>query len=617
VTVEKVAILDCGGQYTKVIDRRVRELSVRSDIFPLGVDPRELAGFGGVILSGGPASVWADDSPRYHGTLFDLPVPFLGICYGMHLMNQHFGGVVRSAGRSEYGETTVDVDQGCPLFAGLDRSQRVLMSHGDSVERLADSFRVAGRSRDNVVAAICHEQRPIYGVQFHPEVDLTENGRLILRRFLYGVCAFRGAYRMEDRIEASVEMIRRRVGREQVIVLVSGGVDSAVTAALLVKALEPGQVHAIHVDHGLMRKDESDLVCENLARLGLRRVVRLNAWDDFYGTEVADGERTIGPLARTTDPEEKRRIIGTMFVKVVDKAARDLNLDFDKVFLAQGTLRPDLIESGNPDVSGYAHRIKTHHNDVDLIREARARGRVIETNWDWHKDEVRDVARRLGIDERVASRQPFPGPGLAIRMICTDGKGVVTPQQASGFDAQVAGTGLSGRVVPIKTVGVQGDHRSYRFLALLEAGRPGVAPDWDVLARLGSEIPNRLDFVNRVGFVLDGRLDGAQVFPALLTRPALDLLREADAIVRRALDRPPVSQTFPVLLPFGRDGRFSLAIRAIITQDYMTGRPAWSGRDLEPAVLQDLVTRLRRELGEIDLIAYDVTGKPPATVEWE
>ncbi len=612
MTIEKVAVLDCGGQYTKVIDRRVRELSVRSDIFPLGVGTAELKGYRGVILSGGPASVWADDSPRYDPGLFDLQVPFLGICYGMQLINQHFGGIVRSAGGREYGETAVEVDPECPLFAGLERTQRVLMSHGDSVERLAEGFRVAGRSQD-VVAAICHSDRPIYGVQFHPEVDLTEHGRAMLGSFIYRICGLKGSYAMEDRIRASIDMIRSRVGRGQVVVLASGGVDSAVTAALLLKALGPDQVHAIHVDHGLMRKGESDLVCENLGRLGLKHLLRIDAWDDFYGTPVADGEGTIGPLSRTTDPEEKRRIIGSLFVHVVDRAARELGLG-EGVFLAQGTLRPDLIESGNPEVSGYAHRIKTHHNDVDLIREARARGRVIETNWDWHKDEVRDVARRLGIDERIASRQPFPGPGLGIRVICSDGRDRVSAEQARLFAAGIEGSGLDGVVVPLRTVGVQGDNRSYRYLAALARASH---PDWETLARLGAEIPNRLDFVNRMAYVLDGSLAGAEVFPALLSKAALDLLREADAVVRAELDRPPVSQTFPVLLPFGHDRRYSLAIRAVITQDYMTGRPAWAGRDLEPAALDRLAARLRKAVPAIDLIFYDVTGKPPATVEWE
>ena len=608
---ERIAILDCGGQYTKVIDRRVRELSVRSEIFPLGVPAADLEDFGGIILSGGPASVWSDERPDYDRALLDLPVPFLGICYGMHLINEHFGGRVRSIDSREYGETEVSVDPSCLLFAGLDRRQTVLMSHGDSVEALADGFSVCARSRD-VVAAIRNDRRRIYGVQFHPEVDLTVHGRSMLESFLRKVCGLEGTYRMEDRIQASVDMIRSRVGNETVLVLVSGGVDSAVTAALLLRALDPGQVIAIHVDHGLMRKGESDAICRNLHRLGLERLVRIDAWERFHGERVQDGERTLPPLAEAADPEEKRLIIGNMFVRVVEKAAADLNLDFDRVFLAQGTLRPDLIESGNPEVSGYAHRIKTHHNDVDLIRQARARGRVIETNWDWHKDEVRDVARRLGIDEAIASRQPFPGPGLAIRCLCTREAPPAALEEVPRLGHLLQGTGYRGTIVPLKTVGVQGDNRSYRHLALLE----GEQPDWKALAELGGLIPNRLAGVNRVGYVLRGSTEGAVAFPALITLARLDALREIDELVREVLDRPPISQVFAVLFPFGAGGRSAAAIRAVITNDYMTGRPAWPGQDLGAGVLEDLADQIMAG-AEVSLVAYDVTGKPPATVEWE
>ncbi len=230
--IDSIAILDCGGQYTKVIDRRIRELSIRSEILPLGVGIEELKGFQGVILSGGPASVWEEGSPSYSSALFDLELPFLGICYGMHLINQHFGGSVVPGLKREYGETVIDVDPGCPLFEGLERSQKVLMSHGDSVKELAENFKV-GAVSGGVVAGIYHASRPIFGVQFHPEVDLTVRGRQMLETFVRRICRLSGNYVLEDRIQSAIRKIQETVGQAKVLVLVSGGVDSAVSAALL------------------------------------------------------------------------------------------------------------------------------------------------------------------------------------------------------------------------------------------------------------------------------------------------------------------------------------------------------------------------------------------------
>ena len=348
------------------------------------------------------------------------------------------------------------------------------MSHGDAVVNLPDSFGIAAKTSGDICAGIWSEKLKIAGVQFHPEVEPTENGLVMLENFLRRICGFTEKYALEDRIETSVRMIRERVGNDgRVVVLVSGGVDSAVTAALLVKALRPEQVYAIHIDHGLMRKNESDVICDNLAQLGLTQMQRINAEDAFFNTPLEIDGVKYNPLSQTIEPENKRAIIGHMFFVVTEEAAKKLNLDFRTAFLAQGTLRPDLIESGNPDVSGYAQKIKTHHNDVGVIRTLRDAGHVIETNWDWHKDEVRQVARLLGLSEEIASRQPFPGPGLGVRLLCTEADGEDTSVEAAErqakLDALVAKESgrFNAKIAPIDSVGVQGDHRSYKKMSVL------------------------------------------------------------------------------------------------------------------------------------------------------
>lgn len=617
---ETLAILDCGGQYTKVIDRKVRELHVKSEIFSINVKAEQLKSFGGIILSGGPSSVWSEEALKYDEGIFDLNIPVLGICYGMQLINEHFGGKVLPKVKTEYGETDIDCDLDCPLFFGLkDKKQTVLMSHGDAVKQLADDFKSAAVSGE-VIAAIYNEKKGLYGVQFHPEVDLTENGKQMLDNFLRKICAFKKYYSLEDRIKTSIDMIKRRVGNEKIFVLVSGGVDSAVSAALLLKALDHDKIFAIHIDHGLMRKNESDLICENLKEQGLKNLIRLNAEKDFFYTRLnIDGKR-VGPLIESVEPEEKRQIIGNIFIEVLRKAAIDLNLDFDKTFIAQGTLRPDLIESGNPDVSGHAHKIKTHHNDVDIVRRARDKGLVVETNWDWHKDEVRKVARMLGIKEEIASRQPFPGPGLAVRIICSNGKLKVTEEEKKEFELNLNKVcpDLKGQVVPVKTVGVQGDCRSYRYLSILYG--KGMNIDFSELYTAAKEIPNSVNFINRTAYVINKKApDGAlNVYEMKINHENAQLLREIDYKVTKVLSDKRISQAFAVLLPIGSGGkRYSAAIRAFVTNDFMTGRPAIIGKDIEKEVLEKLAQDITNSFPEIDLVMYDVTSKPPATVEWE
>ena len=629
---EKCAILDCGGQYTKVIDRKVRELGVKSEIFPIGVEPEKLDGFGGIILSGGPSSVWESGAPKYDGRIFEKGIPVLGICYGMQLISDHFGGKVVPNYKTEYGQIEINIDNTCPLFEGLEKREKVLMSHGDAVEKLAEGF-VQVADTDGVTAGIYNADKKIAAVQFHPEVDPTVHGLDILRNFLRKICLFKDTYALEDRIQTSVDMIRRRVGDGKVVVLVSGGVDSAVTAALLVKALRPEQVYGIHIDHGLMRKDESDKICENLYKLGLTQMQRINAENEFFNTPLEiDGEKYL-PLSQTTEPEKKRAIIGHMFFVVTEEAAKKLDLDFETAYLGQGTLRPDLIESGNPDVSGYAHKIKTHHNDVGVIRKLRDKGHVIETNWDWHKDEVRQVARMLGLDEEIASRQPFPGPGLGVRILCTDKSGTAFDSEdgtkkhntLAKFVSDTQNT-YTGVLAPIQSVGVQGDHRSYKNMAVLfENGEEGDPADTDIdsLFALAKKIPNGLSYINRVTYCLNlAKEPERELFcsPSYICHEAAELLRELDDITTRHLMNKNLAQCFAVLLPVSaHEGKkYSVAMRAVCTTDFMTAQSAVPGKEIPLGALKAARDEIVERFGDkISLVLYDVTGKPPATVEWE
>lgn len=626
---EKLAILDCGGQYTKVIDRKVRELGVYTDIMPMGVAAEKLDGYGGIIFSGGPASVWENSAPEYDDSIFDLGIPMLGICYGMQMIVDHFGGKVAPNFKTEYGQIEIKVDPTCPLFAGLDPIQKVLMSHGDAVTVMPEGFQLVAETGD-VCAGLYNKEKKIIGVQFHPEVDPTENGVKMLENFLRGVCGFVETYALEDRIQTSINMIRRRVGENgKVVVLVSGGVDSAVTAALLVKALRPDQVYGIHIDHGMMRKNESDIICQNLAELGLTQMQRINAEDEFFNTPLEiDGEK-YAPLSETCEPEKKRAIIGHMFFVVTENAARALNLDFETAFLGQGTLRPDLIESGNPDVSGYAKKIKTHHNDVGVIRKLRDKGHVIETNWDWHKDEVRQVARMLGLDESIASRQPFPGPGLGVRILCTDGGNHADPEKSAKLENYriESKSNREMALAPVQSVGVQGDHRSYRSLAILADN--GLDIDWNSIRNDAREIPNHLDFINRVAYLINRKSIGGELVSvrSRISHETADLLREVDDIVTNELMKPipgakasKIAQCFAVLVPISTDGkRYSIAIRAVVTSDFMTAQSAIPGVDFPKDALSNILSRIESNpvADKIDMVFYDVTGKPPATVEWE
>ena len=666
-----VAILDAGAQYGKVIDRKVRELCIETEILPLNTpaDYLRARSFKAIIISGGPSSVYSQDAPKYDPGMLRLGIPVLGICYGLQLMNHEFGGLIEKKTAREDGQFEIEIDTTSQLFTGLKSTrQNVLLTHGDSIGSVADGFRVIAESGD-IVAGIEDPNRRLYGVQFHPEVDLTDNGREMMKNFLFNCSGCVGDFTMMSREIACIKEIRESVGDEHVLSLVSGGVDSSVCTALLHKAIGHNRVIAVHIDNGFMRKDESLCVEESLRAVGVDLKV-LHSAQTFYNAhttvveksspDATPRKRRTKSLNMTTKPEEKRKIIGDTFVRVCEDFLRSLDLSTKNVFLAQGTLRPDLIESASSIASTKADAIKTHHNDTELVRALRQQGRVIEPLKDFHKDEVRSLGIDLGLPDALVQRHPFPGPGLAIRVICAEEpfigsdfketeaalnilvnfcraphtqllsrlKDGTTGDEQDRLMTISSQLDLNSTLLPIKSVGVQGDCRTYSYVAALSSDQP---PSWPSLFTLAKLIPRVLHNINRVVYAFGPAIQYAveDITPTLLTDGVLSTLRQCDHLAHEVLRNhgqvQHVSQMPVIIVPLHLDrsleswepsSRRSIVIRTFITADFMTGVPAVPGQDLPEEVVFDMHMRILTVPG-ISRVMYDLTAKPPGTTEWE
>ncbi len=570
-------MLDAGGQYCHLIARKVREFGVYAEARPSETCASELSAARGIIISGGPSSVYDAGSPTVDPEIFARQQPVLGICYGQQLMAYLLGGHVRKGDKGEYGLATLELDATSdPLFSGLTGSQQIWMSHRDAVAEVPQGFKVAGRTATCEVAAMAAPERKLYAVQFHPEVVHTTRGRELLHNFVFRVCGCTADWDPQHRAARLEEEIREYADGRKVFFFVSGGVDSSVAFALCVRALGEHRVRGVYVDTGLMREGET----ESIARLP--------------GISVEHAEQQfLGALTGVIDPEEKRHIIGEEFVRVQERVIEACRLEEEDWILGQGTIYPDTIESGG---TAKASLIKTHHNRVAGIQKLLDAGRVLEPLKSLYKDEVRAVGRELGLPGDLLDRHPFPGPGLAIRCLC------------SPCDAPVRATS-DGWIIPVHSVGVQGDERSYRAVIAIER----------LDHNAGTELINRLSGVNRVvaTVALRAPLSAMSVRACSLTQSRIERLRNADAIVRRLCHQTGFDGhvwQFPVILiPLGiDDGPDSIVLRPVESVDGMTAQSAV----MPEGLLQQIAGELLDLQGTAGVF-YDLTHKPPGTIEWE
>ena len=608
--VDTIAVLDFGGQYAHLIANRVRRLGVFTEIHSPSAPVSELEGVKGIIYSGGPSSVYAADAPEYNPEILSLPVPKLGICYGHQLIAQQLGGHVEPGKIKEYGIADLIVgDEKCPLLKGLPKESPMWMSHGDQVTKLPEGYKIVASTKDCAVAAVAFDSvspdRQIYGIQFHPEVTHSKFGMKLLENFV-DITGAQKTWNMKSYLPLITERIQEQVKDRKVFLLVSGGVDSTVAFVLLNRVLGPEKVLGLHVDNGMMRLGESQKIMDFLTKEGMNNLKVCDASEHF-----------LEKLKGVTAPETKRGIIGKEFLTVKDEEMAKLNLDPNQWMMAQGTIYPDTIESGG---TKNADKIKTHHNRVQEVLDLMEKGLVLEPLADLYKDEVRALGEELGIPHNLVWRHPFPGPGLGVRLLCSDG---VLTNDIVQFDNVKDNDGKSlaeylqenhidGYLLPIKSVGVQGDGRTYAQPFLITT--PGLS--WKLCEKFSTELANRFKAINRVIYQIGSvAKEAPELVPQYATRENFDTLRKFDNICTEFLQENDLYEKIwqmPVVsVPLHVQGKPCIVMRPVNSTEAMTANFA----EIDQGLLAGLWRKF--EADDAGSLWYDVTHKPPGTIEWE
>lgn len=621
---EKIVVLDFGSQYAHLIAKRFRMLGFYSEIALPSAPLSDFENVRGIVFSGGPSSVYDEKIPEFNQDILSLNIPILGLCYGHYIVNLGYNGKVEKAPVGEFGfaELKLNPQVNCPLFAGISPVQQVWMSHQDAVTVPGDGFETVGSTADCPYAALQNLDKKRFSLQFHCEVKDTPCGNTIFRNFAE-YCGMKQNWDQNTVLQLILESIKKDAADKNVLLFLSGGVDSTVAFALLNQALGQDRVLGLHIDNGFMRKNESSTIVTRYREFGFHNFIVEDASNSF-----------LKAVYHETDPQKKRKAVGENFIAVRNAVVSRMNLDENAWLLAQGTLYPDIIESGG---SKNAHTIKTHHNRVEGIQTLIERGLIIEPLKDLYKDEVRLIGKKLGLSDDLIMRHPFPGPGLSINVLCSTGK--TTPadeqemkaaetavttlvQQDRTFRSLVSveGTALpEPGILPVKSVGVQGDFRTYRYPAVLTfPGSLKELPGWDTLEKCSSYITNTIKDVNRTVICLFRKPDTELTLQeGYCDRSRLDQTREADAVVLAELKRNDwyriIFQHLTINLPYASaPDHCSIVLRPVVSEDVMTARFA----HLDIQLLQRIVQQLCC-FPFIDALYYDITNKPPATFGWE